>query len=59
MRCAMAQRQVAMAKLREASFGLVQESESDLMERFGLTSQDLPRVVAFLPGEAVPAIHAS
>ena len=45
-------RQVAMANLRIASFGLVRHSEEDLMQRFQLTPEQLPRVVIFLPGLA-------
>ena len=39
-----------MANLRVASFGLVRHEEVDLMERFQLSPEQLPRVVVFLPG---------
>jgi hypothetical protein len=62
-------RQVAMANLRIASFGLVRHSEDDLMERFGLTPELLPRVMVFLPGwlplrsagpvSSAPSLHAA
>jgi hypothetical protein len=43
-------RQVAMANLRIASFGIVRHGEEDLMERFQLAPEQLPRVMIFVPG---------
>ncbi len=48
-------RQVAMANLRIASFGLVRHGEEDLMQRFQLTPEQLPRVIVFLPGQRAPS----
>ena len=43
-------RQIAEQHAHVALFGVVRQSEADLLDRFSITSHDLPKVVIFCPG---------